>query len=151
MRIICWQTILMTYHTFFFRKFGRMSLNLSSAAVVIGTIRIKSMFLNRVRNAHLVKLVQVICLLLLIIFIIPIICLFLVLFCVILGLVFIVVCWDQFRFTLFPISRSRFIFGFLQLQCRHKMALIARKSAFGVSDKLITKPAYSATETSLKN
>ena len=74
--------------------------------------------MRHVRNAHLIKLVQVICLLLLIIFLIPIICIFLVLFCIILGLVFIVVCCNQLRFTLFPISRSRFIFGFLQLQHR---------------------------------
>ena len=32
---------LMKYHTLFFRKFGKMLKNLSSAAVVIGAIRVK--------------------------------------------------------------------------------------------------------------
>ena len=40
MIIVCWQTILMNYHTLFFRKLGKMSQNLSSAAVVIGTLRV---------------------------------------------------------------------------------------------------------------
>ena len=40
MRIVCWQTILMKYHTLFFRKLGKMSQNLSSA--VIGALRDKS-------------------------------------------------------------------------------------------------------------
>ena len=40
MRIVCWQTILMKYHTLFFSKMGNMSQNLSSAAVVIGTFRV---------------------------------------------------------------------------------------------------------------
>ena len=45
MRIV-WQTILMKYHTlFFFRKLGKMSQNLSSAAVVIGTLSVKYMLL----------------------------------------------------------------------------------------------------------
>ena len=35
MRIVCWQTILMKYHTLFFRKLEKMSQNLSSTAVVI--------------------------------------------------------------------------------------------------------------------
>ena len=35
MRIVCWQTILMKYHTFFFWKLEKMSQNSSSAAVVI--------------------------------------------------------------------------------------------------------------------
>ena len=40
MRIVCWQTILMKYHTlFFFPKFEKMSQNLSSAAVVIGALK----------------------------------------------------------------------------------------------------------------
>ena len=39
MRIVCWQTILIKYHTFF-RKLGKMSQNLSSAAVVIGALRV---------------------------------------------------------------------------------------------------------------
>ena len=38
MRIVCWQRILMKYHTLFFRKLGKMSQNLSSAAVVIAII-----------------------------------------------------------------------------------------------------------------
>ena len=41
MRIVCWQMILMKYHTLFFLKLGKMSQNLSSAAVVIGTLRVK--------------------------------------------------------------------------------------------------------------
>ena len=42
MRIICWQTILMKYHTlFFFWKLWKISENLSSAAVVIGSLRVK--------------------------------------------------------------------------------------------------------------
>ena len=41
MRIVCWQTILMKYNTLFFRKVRKMSQNLSSAAVVIGALRIK--------------------------------------------------------------------------------------------------------------
>ena len=40
MRIVCWQTILMKYHTFFFQKLRKMSQNLSSAAVVIGALRV---------------------------------------------------------------------------------------------------------------
>ena len=41
MRIVCWQTILMKYHSFFFfRKLRKMSQNLSSAAVVIGALRV---------------------------------------------------------------------------------------------------------------
>ena len=44
MRIDCWQTILMKYPTFFFRKLGKMLQNLSSAAVVIGALRVKSVF-----------------------------------------------------------------------------------------------------------
>ena len=42
MKIVCWQTILMKYHTLFFWKFGKMSQNLSSAAVVIGALRVKN-------------------------------------------------------------------------------------------------------------
>ena len=41
MRIVCWQTILVKYHTLFFRRLGKMSQNLSSAAVVIGFLRAK--------------------------------------------------------------------------------------------------------------
>ena len=41
MRIVCWQTILMKYHTlFFFWKLGKMLQNLSSGAVVIGALRV---------------------------------------------------------------------------------------------------------------
>ena len=39
MRIVCWQTILMKFHTIFFFKLGKMSQNLSSVAVVIGALR----------------------------------------------------------------------------------------------------------------
>ena len=35
MRIVCWQAILMKYLTYFFRKLGEMSQNVSSAAVVM--------------------------------------------------------------------------------------------------------------------
>ena len=38
MRIVCWQTILMKYHTLFFFKLGKMSQDVSSAAVVIGAL-----------------------------------------------------------------------------------------------------------------
>ena len=41
MGIVCWQTILMKYHTLFFSKTKTMSQNLSSAAVVIGTLRVR--------------------------------------------------------------------------------------------------------------
>ena len=41
MRIICQQTILMIYHTFYFRKLREMSQNVSSRAVVIGIFRVK--------------------------------------------------------------------------------------------------------------
>ena len=41
MRIVCRQTILMNYHAlFFFRKLGKMSQSLSSAAVIIGALRV---------------------------------------------------------------------------------------------------------------
>ena len=40
MKIVCWQMILMKYHTYFFRKLGKVSQNLSSAAVVIGALRL---------------------------------------------------------------------------------------------------------------
>ena len=40
MRTVYWQTILMKYHALFFRKLGKMSQNLSSAAVVIGALRV---------------------------------------------------------------------------------------------------------------
>ena len=44
MRIACWQTILLKYHTLFCRKLGKMLQNLSSAAVVIGTLRVNPFF-----------------------------------------------------------------------------------------------------------
>ena len=44
MRIVCWQTILMKYHTFFFQKLGKNLQNLSSAAVVIGALRVNESF-----------------------------------------------------------------------------------------------------------
>ena len=37
------QTILMIYHTFFFRKLGKMLQNLSSAAVMIDALRVSWM------------------------------------------------------------------------------------------------------------
>ena len=40
MRIVRWQTILMKYHTFFISKLGKMSQNLSSAAVVNAALRV---------------------------------------------------------------------------------------------------------------
>ena len=43
MRIVCQQTILMKYHALFFRKLGKMSQNVSSAAVVIGALNVKDM------------------------------------------------------------------------------------------------------------
>ena len=53
MRIVCWQTILMKYHTLFFRKLGKMSQNLSSAAVVIGALRVKKKyFRNTIRVSN---------------------------------------------------------------------------------------------------
>ena len=36
MRIVCWQSSVMKYHTLFFRKLGKMLQNVSTAAVVIG-------------------------------------------------------------------------------------------------------------------
>ena len=45
MRIVCWQTILMKYHTLFFRKFEKMSQNLSSASAAVVILRI-----NTIRN-----------------------------------------------------------------------------------------------------
>ena len=41
MGIVCWQTILMKYHALFIQKFAKMSQNLSSAALVIGALRVK--------------------------------------------------------------------------------------------------------------
>ena len=51
MRIVCWQMILVKYNylsvIFFFRKLGKMLQNLSSAAVVIGPLRVKAMISSR--------------------------------------------------------------------------------------------------------
>ena len=44
MRIVCEQTVLMKYHTLFFLKLGKMSQNLSSAADMIGGLRVKPLF-----------------------------------------------------------------------------------------------------------
>ena len=44
MRIVCWQMILMKNHTLFFRKLGKMSQNVSFAAVMIGALRVKKFF-----------------------------------------------------------------------------------------------------------
>ena len=44
MKIVCWQTILMKYHTLFFRKLRKIMQILSSAAVVIGALRVKQVF-----------------------------------------------------------------------------------------------------------
>ena len=44
MKIVCLHTILMKYHSLFFRKLGKMSQNLSSAAVVIGALRVKILY-----------------------------------------------------------------------------------------------------------
>ena len=44
MRIVCWQTILMQYHTLFLSRIGKISQNLSSAAVVVGTLRVRYHF-----------------------------------------------------------------------------------------------------------
>ena len=42
MRIVCWQTTLIKYHTFFCRKLGKMSQNVLSAAVLVavGALRV---------------------------------------------------------------------------------------------------------------
>ena len=40
MRIVCWQTILMKYHALFFSKLRKDVAKLSSAAVVIGALRV---------------------------------------------------------------------------------------------------------------
>ena len=45
MRIICWQTILIKYHTLFFRELGKLLQTLSSAAVVIGALRVKQYYI----------------------------------------------------------------------------------------------------------
>ena len=42
MRIVCCQTILMKYHSLFLQKLEKMSQNLSSAAVVIGALRVNT-------------------------------------------------------------------------------------------------------------
>ena len=57
MRIVCWHTILMKYHTsFFFEKLGKMSPNLSSVAVVIGAFRVKcTMYIVAIDQTRLVE------------------------------------------------------------------------------------------------
>ena len=40
MRIVCWQTILMKYHSYFCSKIKKKSQNLSSCAVMIGALRV---------------------------------------------------------------------------------------------------------------
>ena len=42
MRIVCWQMILMKYHTLFFGRLGKMSQNLSSTTVMIGALRVNT-------------------------------------------------------------------------------------------------------------
>ena len=42
MRIVCWQTILLKYHTLFFSKIRKDVAKVSSAAVVIGALRINT-------------------------------------------------------------------------------------------------------------
>ena len=42
----------MKYHILFFRKLGNMSQNLSSAAVVIGALRVKAERKAKIRNRH---------------------------------------------------------------------------------------------------
>ena len=49
MRIFCQQTILMKYHTLFFQKSNKMLRNLSSAAVVIGALKVNK-YLIHMRN-----------------------------------------------------------------------------------------------------
>ena len=44
MRIVCWQTILMKYHTLFLLKTRGMSQKLLSAAVTIGALRVNRSF-----------------------------------------------------------------------------------------------------------
>ena len=43
--IVCWQTILMKYHTLSFQQLEKMSQNLPSAAVVIGALRVKGIYI----------------------------------------------------------------------------------------------------------
>ena len=59
MRIVCWQAILLKYHTLFFPKLGKMSQNLSSVAVVIGALWVKKRIRFRIlffkRGPHFEK------------------------------------------------------------------------------------------------
>ena len=50
MRIVCWQTILMKYHTFFIQKLGNMSQNVPSAAVIIVALRANQKLANHKCN-----------------------------------------------------------------------------------------------------
>ena len=52
MRIVCWQTTLMKYHTLFFQKLGKMSQNVSSAAVGMDALRIKQRSFLTQRHQH---------------------------------------------------------------------------------------------------
>ena len=45
MRIVCRQTILIKFHTLFFRELGKMLQTLSSNAVVIGALRVKQYYI----------------------------------------------------------------------------------------------------------
>ena len=56
MRILCWQTILMKYHALFFGKIWKISENLSSAAVVIGALRVKNLSSPLCINQSLIRL-----------------------------------------------------------------------------------------------
>ena len=42
MRIVCWQTILMKYHSLFHLKIRKDVTNLSSAAVLLGALRVNN-------------------------------------------------------------------------------------------------------------
>ena len=44
MRIVCWQTILIKYHTLFLAKIRKDVANLSSPAVMIGVLRVNGSF-----------------------------------------------------------------------------------------------------------
>ena len=52
MRIVCWQTILLKYHALFLSKLGKMSQNVSSAAVVIGALRVSEWFENTIIHVN---------------------------------------------------------------------------------------------------
>ena len=58
MRIVCWQTILMKYHTLFFLKIRKDISNLSPAAVVIGALRVNGSFLSMGGILYLVLILR---------------------------------------------------------------------------------------------